>query len=127
MSSKNEKREQERAEAVERRAEELHRADMADKAAGDRDVLADDQPVVVESSEYDPEFPAMEEYEVDEDGPEGSKSKHPGLIWAVVAIVAVVVLIFAFVVAGDWMSPKQAETVNNAQFEEQVDPEGNSD
>lgn len=103
MTSKKERHEEEmRGEAVERRAEALHEADMADKAAGDRDVLAVDQPVVVESSEYDPEFPAMEEYEVDEDGPAGSTAKHPGLIWAVVAIVAIIVLIAAFVMAGDW-------------------------
>lgn len=88
-----------------------------------KDVLANDQPVVLESSETDPEFPAMDEFEVDEDGPKGSTRKHPGLIWAIVAIVAVVVLCLAFAAAGDWATPDQAERTQQAQENEQIVPE----
>ncbi len=80
-----------------------------------RDVLANDQPVVLESSETDPEFPAMQEYEVDEVGPRGSKRKHPGLIWAIIAVVAVVILCMALGAAGDWMNPEEAQQVQDAQ------------
>ena len=66
------------------------------------DVLAEEQPTVLDSAADDPVFPAMSEFEIDEGGPEGSKDKHPGLLWAVLAAVAVIVLIFAFVYAGDW-------------------------
>ena len=79
------------------------------KKAHAKDVLANDEPTVLESSAADPEFPAMQEFEVDTDGPAGSKSKHPGLIWAIIAIVAVIVLIIAFMVAGDWATPNQAQ------------------
>lgn len=89
----------------------------------DRDILAKEQPTVLESSDYDPELPAMQEFEVDEGGPQGSKRKHPGLIWAVIAVVAVVVLVVAFMAAGDWFTPSQAEQEAQAQFEEQVVPE----
>ncbi len=83
--------------------------------AHERDTLANDQPVVLESSDADPEFPAMQEFEVDTNGPKGSTSKHPGLIWAIVAIVAVAVLCIAFAAAGDWMTPKQASQVAQLQ------------
>lgn len=95
----------------------------ASAKAHPKDTLANDQPVVLESSQTDPEFPAMEEYEVDEDGPAGSKSKHPGLIWAIIAVVAVIILCFAFARAGDWMSPDQAQQVQDAQENEQIVPE----
>lgn len=88
--------------------------------AHERDVLANDQPMVLESSDVDPEFPAMEEFEVDADGPKGSTRKHPGLIWAVIAIVAVVVLCIAFASAGDWFSPSQANQVAQVQDAEQI-------
>lgn len=105
----------ERRESAKERNRERHEKD--------RDVLAKEQPTVLESSETDPEFPAMEEFEVDEGGPQGSKRKHPGLIWAVIAVAAVVVLVLAFVLAGDWFTPSQAEQEAQARFEEQVVPE----
>ena len=89
----------------------------------DKDILAKEMPDVLESSDYDPELPAMQEFEVDEGGPKGSTRKHPGLIWAVIAIVAVIVLVVAFMMAGDWFTPDQAEQEAQAQFEEQVVPE----
>ncbi len=105
----------ERHESVKERREE--------RREKDRDILAKEQPTVLKSSDYDPELPAMQEFEVDEGGPKGSTRKHPGLIWAIIAIVAVAVLIVAFVVAGDWFTPSQAEREAQAQFEEQVVPE----
>ena len=53
----------------------------ASARAHPRDVLANDEPVVLESSAADPELPALQEFEVDEDGPRGSARKHPGLLW----------------------------------------------
>lgn len=88
-----------------------------------KDILAKEMPDVLESSEYDPELPAMQEFEVDEGGPKGSTKKHPGLIWAIIAIVAVIILCVAFMMAGDWFTPDQAERESQAQFEEQVVPE----
>ena len=88
-----------------------------------RDVLANDQPVVLESSAADPEFPAMQEFEVDAHGPKGSTRKHPGLIWAVLAVVAVVLLCAAFAAVGDWFTPDQAERAAQTEFEEQTVPE----
>lgn len=66
------------------------------------DVLAEDEPVVLESSEYDPEFPALEEYEVDEDGPKGTHNMSAGMIWLVIAVVAIVVSCIVFAAVGDW-------------------------
>lgn len=88
-----------------------------------KDILAKEMPNVLESSEYDPELPAMQEFEIDEGGPKGSTRKHPGLIWAVIAIVAVIILVVVFMMAGDWFTPDQAEQEAQAQFEEQVVPE----
>lgn len=68
----------------------------------DRDILAKEEPVVLESSDADPVFPAMQEFEVDEGGPKGSTRKDPGLIWFAIAIIAVIVLIIAFISIGDW-------------------------
>ena len=79
----------------------------------ERDPLAAEEPDVLESSADDPEFPAMEEFEVDEGGPRANPRKHPGLIWAIIAIAA----------AGDWMNPTQAEKVQQTEFEEQTVPE----
>ncbi|WP_251178671.1 hypothetical protein [Adlercreutzia agrestimuris] len=93
------------------------------KKAHAKDVLANDEPTVLESSAADPEFPAMQEFEVDTDGPAGSKSKHPGLIWSIIAIVAVIVLIIAFMVAGDWATPNQAQREADTEFAEEVTPE----
>ena len=78
---------------------------------------------MLESSADDPEFPAMQEFEVDEGGPKANTRKHPGLIWAIIAIVAVIALCIAFAAAGDWMNPTQAEKVQQTEFEEQTVPE----
>ena len=59
----------------------------------ERDPLAAEEPTVLESSADDPEFPAMQEFEVDEGGPKANTRKHPGLIWAIIAIVAVIALV----------------------------------
>lgn len=67
-----------------------------------RDILAKEQPIVLESSASNPTFPAMQEFEVDEGGPAGSTRKHPGLLWFAIAAVAVVVLVVAFMALGDW-------------------------
>ena len=74
----------------------------ASARAHPRDVLANDEPVVLESSAADPELPALQEFEVDEDGPRGSARKHPGLLWGALAVVAVALLCAAFAAAGDW-------------------------
>ncbi len=89
----------------------------------ERDPLAAEEPDVLESSADDPEFPAMQEFEVDEGGPKANTRKHPGLIWAIIAIVAVIALCIAFAAAGDWMNPTQAEKVQQTEFEEQTVPE----
>lgn len=68
----------------------------------DRDILAKEQPIVLESAADDPIFPAMSEYEVDEGGPKGSTKKHPGLPWFALAIGAVLVLVVFFMAIGDW-------------------------
>ena len=65
----------------------------------------------------------MQEFEVDTDGHAGSKYKHPGLIWAIIAIVAVIVLIIAFMVAGDWATPNQAQREADTEFAEEATPE----
>ena len=74
----------------------------------ERDPLAA-EPDVLESSASDPEFPAMQEFEVDRGGPKANTRKHPGLIWIIIAIVAVIGLVIAFAANGDWMNPTQAE------------------
>lgn len=89
----------------------------------ERDPLAAEEPNVLESSASDPEFPAMQEFEVDHGGPKANTRKHPGLIWIVIAIVAVVGLVIAFAANGDWMNPTQAERVQQTEFEEQTVPE----
>ncbi|MCD8317295.1 MAG: hypothetical protein LUB61_07855 [Eggerthellaceae bacterium] len=88
-----------------------------------KDVLAEDEPFVLESSETDPEFPAMQEFEVDTGGPKGSKRKHPGLIWVCIAIAAVIVLCIVFAVIGDWFTPDEAEQISQAQEDEAIVPE----
>lgn len=67
-----------------------------------RDILAKEQPIVLESSASNPTFPAMQEFEVDEGGPAGSTRKHPGLLWFAIAAIAVIVLVIAFMALGDW-------------------------
>lgn len=89
----------------------------------ERDPLAAEQPDVLESSSSDPEFPAMQEFEVDRGGPKGSTSKHPGFLWLALAAVAVAALIFGLMVLGDWMTPNQAERQAETQFKEQTVPE----
>ena len=66
------------------------------------DELADEQPIVLESSQSDPIFPAMSEFEVDTGGPKGTHDPTSGLIWAVIAIGAVVVLCVYLISIGDW-------------------------
>ena len=85
--------------------------------------LAAEEPDVLESSASDPEFPAMQEFEVDRGGPKANTRKHPGLIWIIIAIVAVIGLVIAFAANGDWMNPTQAEKVQQTEFEEQTVPE----
>ena len=99
------------------------REERRERREKDRDILAKEQPIVLESSASDPVFPAMQEYEVDEGGPKGSTRKHPGLIWAVIAVIAVAVLVCVFIFAGDWMTPDQAEQNAQTQFEEETVPE----
>ncbi|MCI8452454.1 MAG: hypothetical protein HFJ74_08220 [Eggerthellaceae bacterium] len=95
----------------------------ASARAHPRDALANDEPVVLESSAADPELPALQEFEVDEDGPRGSTRKHPGLLWGALAVVAVALLCAAFAAAGDWATPNQAERAAQTTFEEQTVPE----
>ncbi len=95
----------------------------ASARAHPRDVLANDEPVVLESSAADPELPALQEFEVDEDGPRGSARKHPGLLWGALAVVAVALLCAAFAAVGDWATPNQAERAAQTTFEEQTVPE----
>ena len=102
----------------ERREREKERESFAK-----RDPLAAEQPDVLESSASDPEFPAMQEFEVDRGGPKANTRKHPGLIWIIVAVVAIIGLCIAFAAAGDWMNPTQAEKVQQTEFEEQTVPE----
>ena len=102
---------------------EERREQREKKREEDRDILAKEEPIVLESSASDPTFPAMQEFEVDEGGPKGSTRKHPGLIWAIIAIIAVAVLVCVFVFAGDWMTPNQAEQNAQTQFEEETIPE----
>lgn len=83
----------------EKRREERHKGAGHEK---DRDILAKEQPVVLESAADDPIFPAMSEYEVDEGGPKGSTKKHPGAPWFALALVAVGVLVIFFMAIGDW-------------------------
>ena len=89
----------------------------------ERDPLAAEEPDVLESPASDPEFPAMQEFEVDRGGPKENTRKHPGLIWIIIAIVAVIGLVIAFAANGDWMNPTQAEKVQQTEFEEQTVPE----
>lgn len=67
-----------------------------------RDILAKEEPIVLDSSAADPVLPAMSEYEVDEGGWQGSTKKHPGLLWAVIAIVAVIILVAVLIGVGEW-------------------------
>ena len=101
----------------------MSKHDKGHKKDKDRDILAKEQPIVLESSASDPTFPAMQEFEVDEGGPKGSTRKHPGLIWLIIAIVAIAVLVCVFIFAGDWMTPDQAEQNAQLEFEEQTVPE----
>lgn len=77
-------------------------------------------------NETNPVFPTNVSLDVEEgdSAPDsGNRSKHPGLIWAVIAIVAVAILCIAFAAAGDWMTPSQAERISQEEFEEQTVPE----
>lgn len=78
---------------------------------------------VVRPSDADPVFPTESEYEIDKDGDSGSRRKYPGLIWAIIAVVAVVVLCVALAQAGDWMSPQEAQNVMDAETNAQIVPE----
>lgn len=81
---------------------EENRREHEQRKQENRDILAKEQPIVLESSASNPTFPAMQEFEVDEGGPAGSTRKHPGLLWFAIAAVAVVVLVIAFMALGDW-------------------------
>ncbi len=106
------------------KTEEKYRSQReAREAFAKRDPLAAEEPDVLESSASDPEFPAMQEFEVDKGGPKGSTRKHPGLIWVVIALVAIVALCIAFAASGDWFTPNQAERAAQTEFEEQTVPE----
>lgn len=72
-----------------------------------RDELAKEEPIVLESSETDPEFPAMEEFEVDEGGARGTHNPSSGKIWIAIAVIAIVVLCVVFACLGDWHTPSQ--------------------
>ncbi len=102
---------------------ESRRERKAKESFAERDPLAAEQPDVLESSASDPEFPAMQEFEVDSGGPTGSTGKHPGLIWLLLAAVAVAALIFGMMALGDWMTPSAAERQAQVQFDEQTIPE----
>lgn len=94
-----------------------------DETFAERDPLAAEEPDVLESSATDPEFPAMQEFEVDRGGMKANTRKHPGLIWIIIAVVAVIGLCIAFAAAGDWMNPTQADRAAQTEFEEQTVPE----
>lgn len=66
------------------------------------DKLADEQPIVLESSETDPIFPANSEYEVDEGGWQGTHDPKSGLLWAGIALVALLLLVIFCLYTGDW-------------------------
>lgn len=92
-------------------------------SSSNKDILAKEEPIVLESSASDPEFPAMQEFEVDEGGAPGSKRKHPGLIWGLIALVAVIILCVVFAASGDWFTPSEAERNAQLQVEEETVPE----
>ncbi len=78
---------------------------------------------VIEPSGADPVFPTRSEFEVDAGGSNGSRRNHPGLIWAIIAIAAVVALCIIFAMSGDWMSPQEAQNVQDAETNAQIVPE----
>lgn len=80
--------------------EEAHK--IHERNEKNRDILAKEEPIVLDSSAADPVLPAMSEYEVDEGGWQGSTKKHPGLLWAVIAIVAVIILVAVLIGVGEW-------------------------
>ncbi len=84
-------------QAIHEEARKIH-----ERREKDRDILAKEEPLVIDSSAADPVLPAMSEYEVDEGGWKGSTKKHPGLLWAVIAIAAVIILVAALIGVGDW-------------------------
>ena len=110
-------------ESAHERRDEDRRHDGGRETFAERDPLAAEEPTVLESSASDPEFPALQEFEVDEGGPAGSQAKHPGVLWGIIAVIAVLILCFAFAIAGDWMAPNQAEQTAQTEFEEQTVPE----
>lgn len=79
---------------------EVHK--LHEKHEKDRDILAKEEPLVIDSSAADPVLPAMSEYEVDEGGWQGSTKKHPGLLWAIIAIAAVLILVAVLIGVGEW-------------------------
>lgn len=83
--------------AIREETEKLHK-----RHEKNRDILAKEEPLVIDSSAADPVLPAMSEYEVDEGGWQGSKAKHPGLLWAIIAIVAVIILVAVLIGTGEW-------------------------
>lgn len=90
-----------------------------------RDTLAEEEPRVLHASDADPVFPASSEYQVDEGGAQGSTSKHPGMIWIIIAIAAVVISCIIFAMVGDWFTPQEAQQVNDELVNSQIVPEDN--
>lgn len=79
---------------------------------------------VLVSSDADPVFPTESEYQVDAGSDDGPRSKHPGLIWIVIAVVAVVISCIIFALAGDWFTPQEAQQINDEMANYQIDPSG---
>lgn len=75
-----------------------------------------------ESGHADPVFPTQSEYQVDEGGPQGSRSKHPGLIWILIAVVAVVGSCIVFALVGDWDTPQEAQQINDQITNYEIHP-----
>ena len=99
----------------------------------ERDPLAAEEPTVLESSADDPEFPAMQEFEVDEGGPKANtrKIRCAQLLKEEKISCRVTVLLSCDEevngrgarTGGFRMNPTQAEKVQQTEFEEQTVPE----
>lgn len=96
---------------------------MVDKREHEYKDRFKEEPRGFHPSEADPVFPTRSEYEVDSGGSSGSHNKHPGLIWAIIAVVAVAILCVIFAMSGDWMSPQEAQIVQDAETNAQIVPE----
>ena len=91
------------------------------------DTLAEEQPRVIHGSNADPVFPTSSEYQLDEGGSlDASTSKHPGMIWVIVAAAAVLISCIIFAMVGDWFTPQEAQQVNDELVNSQIVPEDES-